>query len=248
RVRYRVVARMANQASYRRIDLQEAVEKGIRARKDRNWEFAEEHALEFWVTALPTEILLGLRLTDAKMRRHDEKRVQLPAALRPAAAAALVWLSRPRPTDVFLDPMCGSGTLLIERGEAGRYKQLLGGDISEQAVDAAQVNIGIRYQPITIQQWDATSLPIEAATVTNVAVNLPFGQQIGSPEENRSLYPSFMRELARVVRPAGRIVTLTGDTRNFERTLERNAAFQVLQRFDVMVLGRTARVYAIERK
>ena len=248
KVRYRVVSRLAAEASYRRIDLQEAVEKAMRARKDHKWEHADEHALEFWVTALPDEIFLALRVTDAKMRRHDEKRAQIPASLRPSAAAALIWLSRPRPTDIFLDPMCGAGTLLIERGEAGRYKQLYAGDIRAEAVEATLINIGSRYQPVTVQEWDAQHMPLEDGSVTNVAVNLPFGRQIGSLEDNRSLYPGFLRELARVMRPAGRFVAMTGDMRNFERSLDRNKEFTPLQSYDVMILGRGARVYVIERK
>lgn len=248
KLRFRVIARQANQATYRRIDAQQAVEKGMRAREDHKWQFDELNPLEFWLTMLPNEAILGLRLSDEKMRRHDEKREQLPASLRPSAAAALVWLSRVRPTDVFLDPMCGSGTILIERGEVGRYKQIYGGDIRPEAVEATLANIGPRYKPIEIAEWDARSLPLEDASITNVVVNLPFGRQIGSLEDNRVLYPAFLREMSRVVRPAGRLVALTGDIRNFEHALGRSEFFTELLRFDVEVLGRAARAYLFERK
>lgn len=248
KVRFRVVARQANDASYRRIDAQQAVEKGIRGREDHTWQLDEVNPLEFWVSMLPNEAILALRLSDEKMRRHDEKREQLPASLRPSAAAALVWLSRPRPTDVFLDPMCGAGTILIERGEAGRYKHLYGGDIRPEAVAATLANVGPRYKPIDITEWDARALPFDDASVTNVVVNLPFGRQIGSLEDNRELYPAFLREMSRVVRPAGRLVALTGDTRNFEYALNRNEFLSELRRFDVEILGRGARAYLFERK
>lgn len=247
KTRFRVIARQANQASYRRVDAQEAVEKGMKQREDRKWELAEQSAIELWVTMLPSEAIVALRLSDEKMRRHTEKREHLPASLRPSAAAALVWLSRPRPTDVFLDPMCGAGTILIERGEAGRYKQLYGGDIREEAVAATLTNIGPRYKPITIDEWDARSLPLADEAVSNVVVNLPFGQQIGSYEENRTLYPAFLQEMSRVVRPAGRLVALTGDMRSFETALRRNTNFTLLRQFSVMVLGRAAAAYLFER-
>lgn len=248
KLRYRVVARLAAQTSYRRVDVQEAVERGIAARADRRWVLSEENALEFWVTVLPGEILLALRLTDDQLRHRAEKREHIPASLRPAAAAALVWLTRPQVHDYFLDPMCGAGTTLIERAHAGRYKMLYGGDISPEALAAAQTNIGTRYQPIALQEWDARSLPLDAASISACAVNLPFGHQIGSAEDNRALYPAVLRELARVLRPASRLVALTGDTRAFERALERTQSFSRRETFPVLILGRRASVYVLWRE
>jgi tRNA (guanine6-N2)-methyltransferase len=247
RLRYRVVSRLAGQVSYRRIDAQDFLEKGINARADRRWQQVSEGGLEFWLNIMPHETVVALRLSDTKTRHRTEKREHLPASLRPAAAAALIELTRPRPTDVFLDPMCGAGTLLIERALAGRYKQLLGGDIRPEAVAATHANIGTRYQPITVQEWDARALPLDAESISVCAVNLPFGAQIGSPAENRTLYPAVLRELVRVLRPAGRLVALTGDPRAFEQALPRTGTLRLLQTYQVLVLGRRATVYQIEK-
>jgi 23S rRNA G2445 N2-methylase RlmL len=248
KLRYRVVARQANQASYRRIDAQQAVEKGIALRQDHKWQLAEEGAIEFWLNLLPDEVSIALRLSDEQMRRNDQKREQIAASLRPSAAAAMIWLTRPKPNDVFLDPMCGAGTLLIERGEAGRYKQLLGGDIREEAVAATLANVGPRYKPIEVQEWDATRLPLEDASANAAAVNLPFGKQIGSVEDNRTLYPAFLTEMLRVLRPAARFVVLTGDTRTFEYVLKRTRGFVEYESYPVQLLGQRARVYVLERQ
>jgi 23S rRNA G2445 N2-methylase RlmL len=247
KLRFRVVARQLGMAHYRRADAQQYVEKGILARSDRRWRLADENALEFWLTIGHGEALVLLRLSDETLR-HRARREHLPASLRPSAAAALVLLTRPRPTDVFLDPMCGAGTILIERGEAGRYRQLLGGDIRPEALATAQANIGPRYQPIALREWDARDLPLDDASVTACAVNLPFGQQLGSPEENRGLYPAVLRELGRVLAPRARLAALTGDTRAFERAAERTPAFAPLESFPVLILGRQARVYVLERR
>src|SRR5262245_58920255 len=176
RLRFRVVARQVGQAAYRRVDAQQAVERAIAGRGDHHWRLADEGALEFWLTLLPDkasarpkgaarspnrpadparagyEALLALRLSDEQMRHRNYKLEHLPASLRPSAAAALVWLTRPAPDDVFLDPMCGAGTILIERAHAGRYELLLGGDVREQALDVARGNVGSRYKPIELRQ------------------------------------------------------------------------------------------------
>jgi tRNA (guanine6-N2)-methyltransferase len=247
KLRYRVVARQVGRANYRRVDAQEAVEKGIAARPDRRWTKSEEGALEFWLTLWPGEALLALRLSDEKMRHRDYKLQHLPASLRPTAAAAMVWLTRPRPDDLFLDPMCGAGTILLERAHAGRYQMLLGGDASEEAVATALANIGTRYKPIEVRRWDARDLPLDAGSVTAAAVNLPFGRQIGSPEENRRLYPAFLREAERVLRPGARLVLLSGDVRALDDALQRARGLASRASYRVEVLGAPAKLVVAQR-
>jgi tRNA (guanine6-N2)-methyltransferase len=247
KLRFRVVARQVGEAAYRRVDAQRAVERGIAARGDHQWRLEEQGAIEFWLTLLPDEAVLALRLSDASMRHRDYQIEHLPASLRPSAAAALVWLTRPASDDVFLDPMCGAGTILIERANAGRYRMLLGGDLRAEALGVARSNVGPRYKPIELRQWDARHLPLDAASVTATAVNLPFGKQLGTLAENRALYPAFLRESARVLRPGGRMVALTGDVQTFRESLRRTSGLAQRAIYPVRVLGQPARVYVIER-
>jgi 23S rRNA G2445 N2-methylase RlmL len=247
KLRFRVVARQVGQAAYRRVDAQRALERGIEMRNDHRWQVAEEGALEFWLTLLPDEAMVALRLSDERMRHREYKLEHLPASLRPSAAAALAWLTVPRDDDVFIDPMCGAATTLIERAHMGRYQILLGGDLREEALQVASDNVGPRYKPIELRRWDARDLPIDAGSVSAAAVNLPFGKQNGSHEENRALYPEFLRECARVLRPGARLVALTGDRRTLEESLRRTSQLARRMTYPVMVLGQPANVYVIER-
>lgn len=248
RIMFRVVARHVGETSYRRIDAQQKVLRAIAERRDQQWRPMEEGGIEFWLTLWGNAALLAVRLTDERMRHREYKLDHIPASLRPTAAAALVWLTQPQDDDVFLDPMCGAGTLLIERANMGRYTQLLGGDIREEALTVARSNVGPRYKPIELEQWDARSLPIDTAAVSAVAVNLPFGLQIGSVDDNRTLYPAFLREMVRVIRPGGRLVVLTGDTRSLVTALRNTGALIERASYPVAILGRPATVFVLERR
>jgi tRNA (guanine6-N2)-methyltransferase len=255
KLRFRVISRQVGTTAYRRVDAQRAIERGIATRDDHRWQLADDKAIEFWLTLLPnpasgrsqSEVILALRLSDERMRHREYKLEHLPASLRPTAAAALAWLTQPADDDVFLDPMCGAGTILIERANMGRYTLLLGGDRREEALAVARGNVGPRYKPIELRQWDARNLPLDAGSVSAVAVNLPFGKQIGTPEENRALYPAFLREIARVLRPGGRLVALTADARSLVESLRRTNSLARRQTYPVQLLGQSAGVYVIDR-
>lgn len=247
RMHYRVIARQVGRTPYRRVDAQIAVERGIAARPDHRWRLSADGGIEVWLTQWPGEALLMVRLSDDRMRHRTYKVEHLPASLRPAAAAALAWLTSPRDDDLFLDPMCGAGTILIERARLGRYRALIGGDSDPEAVATARANIGSRYQPISIHEWDARQLLLDAESVTALAVNLPFGVQMGSVAENRDLYPAVLREAARVLRPGARLVVMSGDVRTLSDALRRNNRLVQRTTYPVYILGRRAVVVVAER-
>lgn len=243
RLHFRVVARMAGEHGFRRVDLQRAVERGMIERGDHAWRLVDEGAdVEIWATMLSGEILIALRLSDERMRHREYKVAHLPGSLRPAVAAALGWLSEPAADDVVLDPLCGAGTVLIERAHLGRYKLLIGSDRDDGALAAAQTNVGPRYKPIELHPWDAAALPLHDASVSKVITNLPWGIRHGSHEENRRAYPRIAAELKRVVHPGGLVVMLTGETRLMSDVLRRSGlrAEKILH---VSILGARASVY-----
>lgn len=247
KVSFRVIARKAGTHSYRRVDMQAAVERALAGRFPA-WRLVEDDAwLEVWVSLVSERFLAGIRLSDHSMRQRDYRAVSLPAALKPTIAAAMVQLTHPEPDDVFLDPMCGSGTILIERALAGRYRLLLGGDRDPVAVEATLENIGPRYKPIEIRQWDARNLPLDTASVSALAANLPFGKQIGSPEENQSLYPALLEEWTRVVRPGGRLALLTSERALLRRGLKRQEGLIADGEVPVLVRGVPSAIFTVRR-
>ncbi len=74
RLKFRVIARMAGEHEYRRVDFQRAVERGILERGDHTWRLEEEDAdVELWATMIDAEFFLTVRLSDDKMRHREYK-------------------------------------------------------------------------------------------------------------------------------------------------------------------------------
>jgi tRNA (guanine6-N2)-methyltransferase len=240
---FRVIARIAGEHEFRRLDFQRAVERGIADRGDHSWRIAGDDAdVEFWATLLGGEMFLAVRLVDERMRHREYKVAHRPGSLRASVAAALGWLSQPGADDRVVDPMCGAGTILIERAHLGRYAMLAGFDRDPGAIAAAHENIGPRYRPIGLAQGDALRLPLGKGAATHLVTNLPWGTKYGSHGENRRLYPRLVEEFARVVRPGGRLVMLTA-----ERMLMREVANRGFVRVEsvrrVTILGAPAVIY-----
>ncbi|HEX3081636.1 MAG TPA: methyltransferase domain-containing protein, partial [Candidatus Saccharimonadia bacterium] len=250
RIVFRVVAQADDVSwrDYRRVDLQTAAQTGI-ARAYPGWRLnAEEAPIEVWLHQVGRQLAVSLRLTRALHIARRDRVVEREAALRPTIAAAMVLASRPGDEDVFLDPMCGSGTILLERAQAGRHGLLLGGDIDAAAVRAALANFGPRHKPRRIERMDARKLPLENASVDKYVSNLPWGIKINKPEDLPVLYAQILAEAVRVVRSGGILVLLTSQW----DLLKRLVKAQPKLKFDytvtnIEVMGRRADMFVLHR-
>jgi tRNA (guanine6-N2)-methyltransferase len=244
---WRVVSQMNGSYEFRRIDAGEAVTSALRRNILHGMHLVDDDAdLEFWLWLSGGLALVGVRLSDATMRHRHYKREHLPASLRPTVAAAMGWLSRPTPQDIVLDPFCGAGTLLTERALLVAYNELLGGDIREEAVAMARRNARSASIGAHVRIWDARSLPLDQASVTRILTNLPFGKQIGSHEQNKSLYAVALREFGRVLSADGVLVALTSEDRLWD-TLLREHGWRTIKKVVLVLLGQPASIFVTER-
>jgi 23S rRNA G2445 N2-methylase RlmL len=232
-VTFYVNASRAGRHTYSRFEAAEAATGGILARQ-RRWRpgTAEAHDLEFRLDITGDEALVSLRLTPPSFRFRGQERLFARAALRPPVAHALVWLTTPQPSDCFVDPCCGSGTIVLERA-AYAARRIIGGDRSPEAAATARHNLALFAASAddtaggsagrageagaAIMRWDARRLPLAAGSIDRVATNLPFGHQILSTEAILSLYHDLARELERVLTPTGCAIVLTDQVEALER-------------------------------
>lgn len=205
-----------------------------------------------------------VRLSPRPLATRDWRVCKVPGSLQATVAHAMALLTQPRPDDVYLNLGCGSGTLLIERAMTGRAQRLIGCDTDPQALACARENIAafgrvstgsegdrigrpynMKYE---IYDCDARALPLPDASVDALTADLPFGNRVGSHQDNTTLYPALLHEAARVARPRARCVTMTADVRLMEATLE--SAGEVWQRersFRVNLGGLQPAIFVLRR-
>lgn len=250
-VTYRVISRKYGKHQYRRKDVADSVIKGME-RREPKWQAAgDKGQIEIWVNVLGSQLLCGLRLSDKTMRHRFRRKEDLPAALRPSLAAAMVYLSNPDADDIFLDPMCGSGTILMERRLFGPYQQMLAADMGTEQVTITRKNVDSQTKAPprawAVWQGDGQQLPLSAGSINKLVTNLPFGKQIGSPEQVARLYPLVFKEMERVLQANGRAIVLSSEFDLVKTAVRDCPDLNIVTGYSVATLGQWGRIYIIER-
>ena len=243
RTPFRVTSRLSGKRNFRRIDLQRVVEQAL---LKRGWYLTSANsALDVWAEIHGDDGYISVKLSGNDMAQRPYKHAHIPASLKPTLAYSMVRLSRPHPDDIFLDAMCGAGTILLERALTNRYRYLIGGDVSTDALEATAENFGRQHHPRQFFHWDARRLPLQPNTVDKIVCNLPFGETIGNQSQLTNLYRHCLKEYARVLNPRGRMVLLTSQRTLLNDELRRLRFLDVRQRLTVDVRGKKAGIYVI---
>lgn len=238
RMPFRVTSRLSGKRNFRRIDLQRVVERAL---IERGWySRSSKTALDIWAEIHGDDGYISIKLSSNDMAQRPYKQAHIPASLKPTLAYSMVRLSRPHPEDVFLDAMCGAGTILLERALIKRYRYLIGGDVSTEALDATVTNFGRQHQPRQFFHWDAQNLPLRSNTVDKIVCNLPFGETIGDVSQLTRLYRQCLTEYERVLRSRGRMVLLTSQNTLLDDVLRQHPSLRVTQKLTVDVRGMRA--------
>ena len=189
------------------------------------------------------------RTTPRPLSSRPWRICNLSGGLNATLAAAMVALIGVDSKDRFFNPMCGSGTLLIERRSRGQAAQLVGCDISGEALACSEENIGSsKRSGIELLRADATHLPFDNASFDVIVADVPWGDAVGSHKDNAALYPAFLTEMARVAAPGARLAVLTHEIRLFEKVLsDSKGMWQLRDTVRVFHGGHYPRVYLLAR-
>ncbi|KAM9185978.1 tRNA (guanine(6)-N(2))-methyltransferase THUMP3 isoform 1-T1 [Dugong dugon] len=206
------------------------------------------------------EIVVGIALTEESLHRRNITHFG-PTTLRSTLAYGMLRLCAPQPSDIIVDPMCGTGAIPIEGATEWSNCYHIAGDNNPLAVNRAANNISSLLTknqiqeskswglPIDAVQWDICSLPLRTGSVDIIVTDMPFGKRMGSKKRNWNLYPACLQEMSRVCRPGtGRAVLLTQDKKCFTKALSRMGhVWRKVHTIWVNIGGLHAAVYLLKR-
>jgi len=244
---FKVIGTMKGRHDFRRIDAVQAVQNIIQSRF-RRWRFSLENpALEFWLDIANGKSSFCLRLSRKPFSQRTYKTESYDGSLPPTIAYALARLSEPTQNERFMDPMCGSGTIVAERLLFDLEGFVLGGDVSPEAVQKFRV-ITNRLKSsarLDLFCWDAMQIPLRDGMMDKIACNIPFGKKFPI---SQGMLIALVSEFARVVRPNGVCVLLTQSQEMFHKALKHCGQWNIEKRFVINLLGLRPHIYKLRRR
>ncbi|AIY89356.1 DNA methyltransferase [Geoglobus acetivorans] len=147
--------------------------------------------------------------TDRKqflLRRPDLKPFFRPGAILPRIARSLVNITGIKDGTI-LDPMCGTGTILVEAGLMGL--DFIGIEAYRVIAEGCGVNLQYYGLPRNVMIGDVKSMGLREESVDGIVTDFPYLQSTKSLGEIHELYSSALDEFHRVLRMGKRAVFLT---------------------------------------
>jgi len=89
-------------------------------------------------------------------------------------------------------------------------------------------------------------LPLDDASADGIVSNLPWGRQIDVDDELARLYAAYLQEMARIVRPDGRLVLLTS-LQQVLRAAATDAGLHIAAEYEFSLSGQTPTISVLAK-
>jgi len=157
-----------------------------------------------------------VRLTPRPSSTRAWRVCNRPGGLNAAVAAVMNELTGTQAQDRYLNMMCGSGTLLIERALRAPARVLVGFDIDREAVacseaNAAAARVAKRCELLAGDLTDQRFLEELGARgrFDVFTADVPWGDAVGAHAANRALYPKVFAAAAALAEPGAALCILS---------------------------------------
>jgi tRNA (guanine10-N2)-dimethyltransferase len=195
----------------------------------------------FRVYITPEKCFVGLLIHKQNKKEFQERNPAkrpffMPSVILPKLARALVNLSGVK-TGTLLDPMCGTGSFLIEAGVMGI--EFVGVDFYERIVRGCRENLLFFNLRSNVLRGDVRELPFKDYSVEAIVTDYPYLRSTRASGDLKELYARSLEEFRRVL--SGRAVVVTNV--DIEDYLNE---FKVVAKFKQRVHGTlTRRIYLL---
>ena len=237
-------------------ELTKAVSRMVEAVEDGKYlvNAPSNYEAELRVELYKGQAALYLKLFLTPDRRFEYRKAAVPASIHPTNAAGVIRLAKPylKEGATVLDPCCGSGTLLWERAIYGSCRSLTGVDLQRSALQAAAENYksaragGMQGTRVACKLVCSDFLKYRPEQpVDELFANLPFGNRVGSHEENLRLYKGLAERIPQWVKPGGLAVLYTMEGKLLEQCLYGNSRLKILKKYKVEAGGLEPKVLIV---
>jgi tRNA G10 N-methylase Trm11 len=175
---------------------------------------------------------ISFRLSPRPLSKRTWKIGNIEGGLNPTIAYCMNTLTKPNERQRYLNIFAGSGTLLIERLAWG-YRELIGFDNNGANISSAYQNIrAANCKDIKIENHDIYGSP-DFGLFDVIIGDIPFGAQIGSESNLKSLYSHILNYCSNSIARGGVVVLFTSQRELLESMVEKSKKFYLKDRFDV---------------
>ena len=174
-----------------------------------------------------------MRLTGRPLSTRSWRVCNRPGGINATVAVAMNQLLAPSPGGSYLNLMCGSGTLMVERALSGPFRRLVGVDIEQGAIDCAAANLNAAgVSGFELHRGDVAATEQVVAAMQGrfdeLSADAPWGDAIGDHRANAELYPALLSTAAKLAKPGARFALLSHEVRLLERLLPERPDWEVL--------------------
>jgi 16S rRNA G966 N2-methylase RsmD len=242
---FRVLSMEGNRPVGMPPDMRNAVESRLRKASGKR-ESRGGADVELWFSSRSDNI--GYILLRFTKRRATEKTLH-PGEIRPETANLLILCSEPSHHDVFLDPFCGYGGILLERARSYRADSIHGIDSDQSKIRRLRrVVAGSDFPQIRLEVGDARVLgTVEDGSITRVVTDPPWGVYQKKPSIE-PIYAGLLTQLERILTADATVVLLTERSCPLDALVARaGTVFRIHDTLEVLVAGKKATVHTLVR-
>jgi len=182
------------------------------------------------------KIILSQDISLIGLGKAKKRLKTVPGSLNNSVANALLNFAEIRKDDLVLDPMCGSGMIVIEAEKLG--VKAIGGDINLENIKIAKQN----SRDVEFHVWDARKTSLKDNSVDKIICNLPFGKQ--TKVDDKDFFNSFIDEMARISKKESKWIFLTGKDSELRKNLKGN--LNIVKEIKIINSGLESEILVIE--
>lgn len=229
------------------IDLKEALYKPLASKLNLLFEDEVHDGFDIRIMLEHSEALIGVRIFEKPLHRRAYKVETSVGSLKPSIAHCMCRFAGLKTGDKILDPFCGSGTILCE-AISFHPSEVIGGDINENILRATQKNLANleHHSYISIQKWDAQSLPFENNCFDSVITNITLGKHAQVPVQD-SIYVNGIKEMNRVLKKHGTIVLLVDNETRIQEIIASQRSLKMVNSIEISLRGELAYMLKMQK-